>query len=111
MKQALLITLAAARATTAAIKAAPAVAQNLNVRVVRTADLDLGSAKDRQALERRLSAAAREVCGAASDADPKGKNEVRRCRDDVLARAQVQRDSVLASANRPAPITLVASAR
>ncbi len=111
MKQALLITFAAALATGAVIKVAPALAQDVNVRIVRTADLDLGSAKDRQALERRLSAAAREVCGTASDADLEGKNQVRRCRDDVLARAQTQRDALLAWADRSAPIRLVASAR
>jgi UrcA family protein len=105
------IVILSALVTGAAIKAAPALAQGVSVSVVRTADLDLSSTRDRQALEQRLSAAAREVCGTASDADLEGKNEVRRCRADVLARANVQRDELLASANGTTPITLVASAR
>jgi UrcA family protein len=109
--KAITIVILSALVTAGAIKAAPALAQDVNVSVVRTADLNLASAKDRQTLDRRLSAAAREVCGTASDADLDGKNAVRRCRDDVLARAHVQRDSVLASANRQATITLVAAAR
>ena len=105
------IVILSALATGAAIKATPALAQDVNISVVRTADLDLSTAADRQALERRLSLAAREVCGTASDADLEGKNQVRRCRAEVLARVSAQRDELLASANRSIPITLIASAR
>ena len=101
MKQTFRIALGAFLATAAVIKVAPAVAESapakVNVSVVRTADLDLATEAGRRQLEQRLIIAAREVCGTASDADLVGKNQVRRCRDEVLARAEAQRDSVVAS--------------
>jgi UrcA family protein len=100
MKQTFRIILASFLATAAVIKAAPALAEaapaNVNVSVVPTADLNLSSEAGRRQLSQRLVIAAREVCGSASDADLAGKNQVRRCRDEVLARAQAQRDIVLA---------------
>nr|WP_283937558.1 UrcA family protein [Sphingomonas hankyongi] len=87
--------------TAAAIKAAPAFSEpatpETNVSIVRTADLNLNDAAGQRALELRLVQAAREVCGTASDVDLHGKNAVRACRDDVLARAHEQRDAILAS--------------
>ena len=101
MKQAIYIALASALITTAAIKAAPAIAQEpangINVSVVRTADLDLGSADGQRKLEQRLAQAAREVCGSASDFDIEGKNAVRECRDETIAKAKAQRDSLVAA--------------
>ena len=100
MKQTLRIILASFLATAAVIKAAPVLAESapasVNVSIVRTADLDLSSRAGRHQLDQRLVVAAREVCGSASDADLVGKNQVRRCRGDVLARAQAQRDTLLA---------------
>lgn len=100
MKQTLRIILASFLATAAVIKAAPVLAEyapaNVNVSIVRTADLDLSSRAGRHQLDQRLVVAAREVCGSASDVDLAGKNQVRRCRGDVLARAQAQRDTLLA---------------
>ena len=96
MKQALLIILGSALVSGAAIKAAPALAQDVATSIVRTADLDLASAVGKRTLEQRLSTAARDVCGTASDADLEGKNQVRRCRDEVLARGRAQRDEILA---------------
>ena len=96
------IVIASALITAAAIKGAPALAEpytpDTNVSVVRTADLNLTDPADQRALELRLVQAAHEVCGTASDADLRGKNAVRACRDDVLARAHEQRDAILASA-------------
>jgi UrcA family protein len=100
MKNAFTIALASALITTAAIKAAPALAEapaiETNVSLVRTADLDLNSSQGRRILNLRLARAAREVCGTASDVDLNGKNEVRHCRDEVLAQARANRDAVLA---------------
>ena len=101
MKNAFTIALASALITTAAIKAAPALAETVpaesNISLVRTADLDLSSDAGRRHLDLRLARAAREVCGTASDADLAGKNEVRQCRDEVLAQARSNRDAMLAA--------------
>ncbi|MBA3511398.1 UrcA family protein [Sphingomonas sp.] len=113
MKKAIYIALASALITTAAIKAAPAIAQEpagteTNISLVRTGDLDLSSEVGRRKLELRLARAAREVCGAASDADVEGKNAVRECRDETIAKARAQRDSLIARRNG---VIAVAAAR
>jgi UrcA family protein len=77
---------------------------------VRTADLDLSSAKGQQALDRRIVNAAREVCGTASDVDLEGKNAVRQCRSETIAQAASQREQLIAAAKSGTPI-LIASAR
>ena len=74
MKSAIKIALASALITTAAIKAAPALAQQpgateANISRVWTGDLDLRSESGQRKLELRLVRAARDVCGSASDAD------------------------------------------
>jgi UrcA family protein len=101
MKNAFTIAIASALITTAVIKAAPALAQEpaseVNVSLVRIADLDLRSSEGQRKLDRRLAGAAREVCGTASDVDLQGKNEVRKCRDETIAKAKSQRDSLLAA--------------
>jgi UrcA family protein len=66
---------------------------------VQTADLDLSSAKDQRALDRRLEQAVKEVCGTASDVDIAGKNDVRRCRADTLAGLASERDQRIARAS------------
>ena len=112
MKQALLITLASALITGAAIVAAPALAEptlDTNISLVRTADLDLASADGQRQLDRRLAKAARDVCGEASDADISGKNDVRRCRDETLANVREQREAIAAAAMRDAVIAVVAA--
>ncbi|MEO8176546.1 MAG: UrcA family protein [Sphingomicrobium sp.] len=116
MKKAITIVLTSALITTAAIKAAPALAAEapaapaaLNVSLVRTADLDLASSDGQRRLDQRLANAAREVCGKASDVDLEGKNDVRKCRDDTLAKAQGQRDAVLAAADRGGLVAVTAA--
>jgi UrcA family protein len=113
MKNAFTIALASALITTAAIKAAPALAEapavETNISLVRTADLDLSSDAGRRQLDLRLARAAREVCGTASDVDIEGKNEVRQCRDDVLAKARADRDTVLAAARSKGFIAVTAA--
>ena len=114
MKRALTIVLTSALITTGVIKAAPALAQepasDINVSLVRTADLDLATSQGQRRLDQRLANAAREVCGTASDVDVDGKNEVRKCRDETLAKAREQRDSVLAAAAID-PVIAVTAAR
>ena len=113
MRNAFTIALASALITTAVIKAAPALAETpaaeTNVSLVRTGDLNLGSDAGRRQLDLRLARAAREVCGTASDSDLRGKNAVRECRADVLAKAYSQRDSVLAAGARSSFIAVTAA--
>ena len=93
MKTPLLIALGSFVATAAVLKAAPALAEPVqpqNVTIVHTADLDLSTAAGRNELDHRLVNAAYDVCGAASDADLAGKNKVRACRVDVLAKARTE---------------------
>ena len=101
MKQAIYIALASALITTAAIKGAPAIAQRpggteANISRVWTGDLDLRSEAGRSKLEQRLARAAREVCGTASDADVVGKNDVRKCRAETLAKAREKGETLAA---------------
>jgi UrcA family protein len=96
--------------TAGLIKGAPALAQpasapNIQVSVVRTADLDLSSEAGKRQLDQRVARAAREVCGAASDSDLEGKNDVRECRADVIAKARAQGVEL---ASRGAAITIAA---
>lgn len=113
MKKAIYIALVSALITTGVIKAAPALAQepasNVSISLVRATDLDLGSRDGQRKLDQRLANAAREVCGTASDVDLRGKNDVRKCRDETLAKANGQRDAVLAAGERGAFIAVAAS--
>ena len=74
---------------------------------VQTADLDLSSQAGQQALSHRLTLAAKEVCGIASDADVAGKNDVRRCRAETLANLASERDQRIAAASQQ-PIEVAA---
>ena len=94
--------------TAGVIKGSPALAQDgalQNVSIVRTADLDLTSKAGRAQLDHRLVTAAFEVCGAALNVDLAGKNDVRACRADVLAKARSDGQQL---AGRGAPILVAA---
>ena len=94
--------------TAGLIKGAPALAENVsaqNVSIVHTADLDLSSKAGRSVLDHRLVTAAFEVCGTPSDADLAGKNQVRACRANVLAKARADGNQL---ASRGAPIRVAA---
>jgi len=109
MKQTVKIIAASALATGIAIKAVPALAEPApvqNVSIVHTADLDLSTRAGREALDHRLVIAAHEVCGTASDVDLTGKNEVRACRADVLAKARSDGEQL---ASRGEPIKVAAN--
>ena len=111
--KAITIVLASALITGAAIEAVPALAETTSpevaVSVVHTADLDLTSDAGKRQLDRRLSIAARDVCGTASDFDLEGKNAVRECRDLVLANAREQGEALIAQNKRGGSIAVVAS--
>ena len=95
MNKPFLIVIGSALATGAVIKAAPALAEpTQTISVVRTADLDLSTDAGRRALDHRLVTAAFEVCGTASDVDLVGKNLVRECRSDVLAKARASSEQL-----------------
>jgi UrcA family protein len=88
----------------AAFVTTPASAQTAapsGVHVVSYADLNLASDAGRRQLDRRIGAAVRDACGAASDADLHGKNAVARCRSEAWGQAQAQRAVALASARLP----------
>ncbi len=110
MKQTIKIAATAFLITAAALKAAPALAEPVtgpavNVALVHTADLDLSTQAGQRQLDSRLVQAAREVCGTASDVDLAGKNQVRQCRADVLAKARANGEQL---ASRGAPILIAA---
>ena len=102
MKETLLLMAGSALATTALFFAsAPARSAEISaaaevVQVIPTADLDLGSAAGRKALDRRIGRAVIEICGQAADADLAGRNAVRKCRADALVQANAARDQRLA---------------
>lgn len=112
MTNAFKIVLVSALITTAAIKAAPALAEPASpvTSIVQTFDLNLSTSSGQRQLDLRLARAAREACGTASAADLKGKNAVRKCRDEVLAQAEVQRRQLLGAATDGETIA-IASAR
>ena len=88
-------------ATLLAFTATPALAEPpvIATSTVQTADLDLSTAKGQKALDLRLSQAVKEVCGTASDVDVAGKNDVRRCRAETLAKVAGERDQRIANAS------------
>ncbi|MDQ3247061.1 MAG: UrcA family protein [Pseudomonadota bacterium] len=114
MKKPILLMFASAAVTAGLLLATPASAEPLadaatHVILVRTAGLDLSSNAGRRRLDARLARAAREVCGTASDADLNGKNDVRRCRVETLARAVTQKDALVAATERGALIAVSAA--
>jgi UrcA family protein len=90
-----LIAMLIAFSATPALAEAPLVATS----IVETVDLDLSSQSGQRTLDRRLNQAVKEVCGAASDADVAGKNDVRRCRVETLAGLASERDQRIAAAS------------
>ena len=90
-------------AIAAASLCTPALAQEApgeRTQVVSFADLDLSSQADVHKLDRRIAIAVADVCGVTSDADPAGKNDVRRCRVETAARLTAERERAIASRGR-----------
>lgn len=88
-----------AAALLATFTATPSAAQDAPVRSVAVsyADLDLRSEEGRATFDNRLGQAVRQLCGQASSADLRGQNRVDACREELTARASIQRDIALAS--------------
>ena len=76
--------------------------------IVRTADLDLGSAAGQRTLEHRLSIAIVEACGSASNVDLEGRNAVRACRVEARAKVAAERDRLVELENRGTDVILAA---
>ena len=94
------LTLAAALIA-ASFASIPAVAQSDAQRVAITvADLNLGTAEGRAALDLRLLHAARSACGTPSPADLDGVAERDRCVAEARAEATRQRDALVTLASR-----------
>ena len=95
-----------------AFAASPALAQTApsadNRIVVRTADLDLSKAAGQRTLDHRIAIAAVEACGVTSPADPAGRNEVLRCRDETSASVAANRDRLVELASKGKDIVLAA---
>jgi UrcA family protein len=97
-----------ALATAAALIASPAVAEpaeQQNVTVVHTADIDLSTDAGRRALDQRLTTAAHELCDTASAVDLKALNAESDCRAAVIVAARAKASSIIAQ-NRGETIVL-----
>lgn len=92
-------------ATPALAQAAPSAEDRI---VVRTADLDLGSATGKRTLDHRIAIAIVEACGSASNVDLEGRNAVRACRVEARAQAAAERDRLVVLANRGTDVILAA---
>ena len=90
-------TIFALAALTSGLLITPTVAAEPEARIIQVADLDLASATGQRQFEARVTRAAIDLCGEASNVDPAGRNDVRQCRDEVLVQANQQRDLRLAS--------------
>ena len=97
--------LSALAATPALSQAAPSAETRI---VVSTADLDLGSATGKRALDHRIAIAVVEACGETSNVDLAGRNEIRRCRDETSASVVANRDRLVELASRGQDIILAA---
>ncbi len=88
-------------ATLLAFTATPALAEPPQYvsSTVQVADLDLSTDAGQRKLDRRLTIAAREVCGTASPIDLVGQNDVLKCRQDALASVAADRDQRIAAAS------------
>lgn len=97
---------------TAATMSVPTFAQQgapQQVQIVLYSDLDLTADAGQRALDRRIRSAVEIVCGATSDSDPAGKNDVIRCRRENLAKASLQARTAFARAMRK--VTIAASVK
>lgn len=101
----LTLMLSAFAATPALAQAAPSAETRV---VVRTADLDLGSAAGQRILDHRIAIAVVEACGETSNVDLAGRNDIRRCRDETSASVAANRDRLIQLASRGQPIILAA---
>ena len=85
----------AAGLATVSLGAAPAVAGQLESAEVQYQDLNLANASGRATLDRRISAAARQVCGEYLTIELKWREMARACQNDVIASAAPQRNALV----------------
>lgn len=102
MKNTKLIGLASAICLSGLVNPVPIFAQRAPasetyVSVVRAADLNLRTQDGQRELARRLAAAARNVCGTASEVDLLGKNKIRSCRNKALSEAKARSKALIDS--------------
>ena len=86
-----------------AVSPAPAHSQHIQAysQVVSYGDLDLSDEAGVRALDRRIRTAIHTVCGVPSDADPAGKNDIRRCQIETAGRIAALRNLAIAEARQP----------
>lgn len=89
-------TILAVAAVAASLSAAPASAQTLESIQVSYGDLNLHSAAGRTALDGRIAAAARRLCGTYPAFELEWSQVSRACQADVIASTAGQRDAVVA---------------
>lgn len=77
---------------------------------VSYAELNLASAKGRQLLERRIAAAAGQVCAFGGIQDLSRATQAKACRSDAIARVQPQFDAAVNAARRGTVTVLGAAA-
>ena len=85
----------AAGLATVSLGAAPAVAGELEAVEVQYQDLNLAHASGQAALDRRISAAARQVCGECLTIELKWRDMARACQNDVIAQTAPQRNALV----------------
>jgi UrcA family protein len=101
MKTVLISTLLAVSA--ASLIGSPASAETLRTRTalaVSTAGLDLSTERGVRTLDLRILHAASELCGTPSLSDARGRIKLDACRAEARAAAALQRDQILAAAER-----------
>ena len=101
----LVLMFSAFAATPALAQAAPSAETRV---IVRTADLNFGSAAGQRTLDHRIAIAVVEACGETSNVDLAGRNEIRRCRDQTSASIAANRDRLVELASRGTDIILAA---
>lgn len=80
----------------APVSAEPAAASRTEI--VRTVDLDLGTAAGIATLDQRIRLAAETVCGPTSAVDLAGTNDSRHCQARLIAALRPQRDRLVEGA-------------
>jgi len=79
--------------------AAPAAARTVSSVTVSYADLNLAAAAGRAVLDRRIAAAARQLCGQYAPVELKAIALSRACQADVTASARAQRPALATASN------------
>jgi len=95
VRSSLAVAAVAAGLATVAFAAAPAAAGELESVQVQYQDLNLSHASGRATLDRRISSAARRLCGDYMPIELKWRELSRACQQEVIASTAPQRDALL----------------